>query len=148
MGGPGCRENRQRGGGGKLPIWVALNRQRETTHLIEWLIAAWDKPWSGKVHATIVGLDEATQAEWGNSGKLPTLEQMIRDARGDQQVIRRAMQPALSASAPANPSGSISHGASIGCVDLNSPTAPDQIVTARLAQQLSGIVQLEIGQSE
>ena len=77
---------------------MALNRQTETTHLIEWLIAAWDKPWSGKVHATIVGLDEATQAEY--SGKLPTLEQMIRDARGDQQVIRRAMQPALYAWLP------------------------------------------------
>ena len=42
---------------GELPIWVALNRQPETTHLIEWLIDPCDKPWSGKVHATIVRLD-------------------------------------------------------------------------------------------
>jgi hypothetical protein len=31
------------------------------------------------------------------SGKIPTLGQMIRDARGDQQVIRRATQQALRA---------------------------------------------------
>jgi hypothetical protein len=92
VGSTGCRTGRE------LPIWVALNRQTETTHLIEWLGAAWDKPCSGKVHATIVGLDEATQAEY--SGKLPTLEQMIRNAWGDQQVIRRAMQPTLYAWLP------------------------------------------------
>jgi hypothetical protein len=32
-----------------------------------------------------------------DSGKIPTLGQMIRDARGDQQVIRRATQQALRA---------------------------------------------------
>ncbi len=41
-------------------------------------------------------LDEATQAEF-YPGNLPTLGQMIRDARGDQQVIRRATQQSLSA---------------------------------------------------
>ena len=51
-----------------------------TAPLIEWLIDPCDKPWSGKVHATIVRLDEATQAEF--SGRIPTLGQMIRDARG------------------------------------------------------------------
>ena len=69
----------------------------EPTHLIEWLIDTKDKPWSGKVHATIVRLDEATQAEFSGIRKLPTLGQMIRDARGDQQVIRRATQQALRA---------------------------------------------------
>jgi hypothetical protein len=47
----------QRAGNRELPIWVALNRQPGTIHLIEWLIDLCDKPWSGKVHATIVRLD-------------------------------------------------------------------------------------------
>ena len=69
----------------------------EPTHLIEWLIDPSDKPWSGRVHATTVRLDEATQAEFSGIRKNPDVGQMIRDARGDQQVIRRATQQALRA---------------------------------------------------
>ena len=42
-----------------------------TAPLIEWLIDPCDKPWSGKVHATIVRLDEATQAEFSGIRKNP-----------------------------------------------------------------------------
>jgi hypothetical protein len=53
-----------------------------TTHLIAWLIDPCDKSWFGKVHATIVRLDLATQAEFPGFRKIPTLGQMRRGGSG------------------------------------------------------------------
>jgi hypothetical protein len=62
--------------------------------LIEWLIDQSDKP---QFSSSMVAVAKQRKPRFPDSGKLPTLGQIIRDARGDQQIIRRATRQALRA---------------------------------------------------
>lgn len=55
----------------ELPTWAAPRWPPGTANLIEWPIDPSDKPWSGKIHDTIVRPDEATQAGFSGNRKTP-----------------------------------------------------------------------------
>ena len=77
-----CRSGRPKNG----PVGAAC--------LIEWLINQSDKP---QFSSSMVAVAKQRKPRFPDSGKLPTLGQIIRDARGDQQIIRRATRQALRA---------------------------------------------------